>query len=30
MQDPGDMRTGIEMLVPLLNHGDWGGNTDFG
>ena len=30
MQDPGDMRAGTEMLVPLLNHGGWGGNTDFG
>ncbi len=30
MQDPGDMGTGIETLVPLLDHGGFGGNTDFG
>ena len=30
MQDPGDMRTGTEMLVSHVNHGGWGGNTDFG
>ncbi len=29
MQDPGDMRVDIEMPVPLLSDGGWGGKTDF-